>query len=122
MAGAAHLGVALAAKRAAPRMPLWALVLGSYLIDLVFAALTLAGKERMPARASGRGSAAAQTAEADAEKRTATSTNPWSHGLFMALVWTALSSLVATRVSGRRRTGAFFGLLVFSHWLVDFVS
>ena len=29
MAGAAHLGVALAAKRAAPRMPLWALVLGS---------------------------------------------------------------------------------------------
>jgi len=88
----------------------------------VSAALTVAGKERMPARASGRGSAAAQTAEADAEKRTATSTNPWSHGLFMALVWTALSSLVATRVSGRRRTGAFFGLLVFSHWLVDFVS
>jgi len=50
------------------------------------------------------------------------STNPWSHGLAMALVWTSLFGSVAGRVSRRRGTGLLVGSLVFSHWLVDFVS
>ena len=134
MAGAAHLGVALAAKRVAPRTPLWVLVLGSYLIDLVFMAFVAAGKERMPGRlwraapaaegvapAAG-GSSTAPSGDAPAADIEAVCTNPWSHGLLMALVWTVLSALVATRLSRSGRTGVFFGLLVFGHWIVDFVS
>jgi hypothetical protein len=112
MAGMAHLGVALGAKRVAPKTPLWILVTSSYAIDLVFMAFMLAGKERMPSRAGH---------EAPVEPAQA-STNPWSHGLAMALVYTSLLGLAAGGVSRRRRTGLLVGSLVFSHWLVDFVS
>jgi hypothetical protein len=131
MAGVAHLSVALAAKRVAPRAPLWALVLGAYLIDLVFMVFMAAGKERIPSRSADEDApeagadAAALDAATGADARSAaaeTGTNPWSHGLLMALVWTALAGLVATRVGRSRRTGFFFALLVFSHWIVDFVT
>jgi hypothetical protein len=112
MAGAAHLGVALAAKRVAPRMPLWALVLSSYAIDLLFMAFMLAGKERMPSRVG-------HESPVEPAKQ---STNPWSHGLAMALIWTSLSGLIAGRVSRHRHSGLLISSLVFSHWLVDFVS
>ena len=112
MAGMAHLGVALGAKRVAPKTPLWILVTSSYAIDLLFMVFMLAGKESMPSRAGH---------EAPVEPAHG-STNPWSHGLAMALVWTSLLGSVAGRVSRRRRTGFLIGSLVFSHWLVDFVS
>ena len=70
MAGMAHLGVALGAKRVAPKTPLWILVTSSYAIDLLFMVFMLAGKERMPSRAGH---------EAPVEPAMA-STNPWSHG------------------------------------------
>lgn len=135
MAGAAHLGVALAAKRVAPRMPLWALVLSSYVIDVAFIGFALAGKEHLPRRAQpSERRAAADVAQAtrrdvgrgDADMSRGVArppgTNPWSHGLAMAPVWTLLSMLVAAAVSRDRRTTGFVGLLVFGHWLVDFIT
>lgn len=95
MAAFAHLGVGLAAKRLAPRIPLAYLVVGAWVIGIVFGVFWLAGIERV-----------GQTA-------------PWSHGLFMAVVWSALSAPVAALLSRNARTGVFFGLLVFSHWVVD---
>lgn len=108
----AHRGVALGAKRVAPKTPLSILVTSPYAIDLIFMAFILAGKERMPSRA-GHGAPLGPAQQ---------STNPWSHGLAMALVWTSLLGFVAGRVNRRRRTGLLVGSLVFSHWLVDFVS
>lgn len=135
MAGAAHLGVALAAKRVAPRMPLWALVLSSYAIDVAFIGFALAGKEHMPRRAqpgnegtAGKVDSATQRDLGRDDSGTPSAvarpvdTNPLSHGLAMAAVWTMLSMLVAAVVSRDRRATGTVGLLVFGHWLVDFVS
>jgi membrane-bound metal-dependent hydrolase YbcI (DUF457 family) len=47
---------------------------------------------------------------------------PYSHGLFMALVWTALAGLLAWRIYHSRRAGLVIGLVVFSHWILDFIS
>ena len=135
MAGAAHLGVALAAKRVAPRMPLWALVLSSYAIDVAFIGFALAGKEHMPRRAqpgnegtAGKVDSATQRDLGRDDSGTPSAvarpvdTNSLSHGLAMAAVWTMLSMLVAAVVSRDRRATGTVGLLVFGHWLVDFVS
>jgi hypothetical protein len=135
MAGAAHLGVALAAKRVAPRMPLWALVLSSYAIDVAFIGFALAGKEHMPRRAQPENKGAAGKVDSAAQRDSGcddagtpsevarpVGTNPLSHGLAMAAVWTSLSILIAAAVSRDRRTTGTVGLLVFGHWLVDFIS
>lgn len=46
---------------------------------------------------------------------------PWSHGLFMSLVWTFLAAGVAYLVYKDRRSTLIFGLLVSSHWILDFI-
>jgi len=103
MASLTHLGVGLAAKRIAPRIPVWILIVAAYAIDLLWGVFFFAGLEAMP----GQGPA---------------TTNPWSHGLFMAVVWSLLAGLAAFGLSRDRRTGVVIGLLVFSHWVVDFIS
>ncbi len=101
MAGITHLGVGLAAKRLAPKTPVLVLILAAYAIDFIWAIFLFAGVERL----------------ADG-----TTTNPWSHGLFMASVWSLLIGLVAFLVSRSHRASWVAGLLVFSHWVVDFIS
>lgn len=103
MAGLAHLGVGLAAKRVAPKIPAGWLVAAAYGIDIVWAGFWAAGAEHLPA--PGVNSAA-----------------PWSHGLFMSLVWSLGAGLIALRISRSRHTGLIIGLLVFSHWVVDFIA
>jgi hypothetical protein len=107
-------------------MPLWALVLSSYAIDIVFAGFALAGKEHMPARASKAGPAAEIAGAGDIDEATvavsSSGTNPWSHGLAMAAVWTLLSMVISAGVSRDRHATRVVGLLVFGHWLVDFIT
>jgi hypothetical protein len=47
---------------------------------------------------------------------------PWSHGLFMSVVWSVAATFLAARIYHGRRAGVVIGLLVFSHWVLDFVS
>lgn len=103
MAGIAHLGVGLAAKRAAPGIPVFFLILASYAIDLIWAVFMLTGIEGLPGMQPAK-------------------TIAWSHGLLMALVWSLLGGLIAFRIGRSRRAGWVIGLLVFSHWVVDFIS
>ncbi|MBN1285422.1 MAG: hypothetical protein JXB47_08490 [Anaerolineae bacterium] len=103
MAGLTHLGVGLAAKRVAPKTPLWALVVSAYALDFLFGVFWLLGIERVPGE--------------DVE-----ASSPYSHGLFMAAIWSALAGLTARRISRDTRTGWVVGLLTFSHWVVDFIS
>lgn len=51
-----------------------------------------------------------------------TSYIPWSHGLFMAAVWSLLGFALAFLLSRHLRTGLIIGALVFSHWVLDFIS
>ena len=103
MALLTHLGVGLAAKRIAPKTPVIVLILAAYTIDFIWAAFYFAGIEKLP----GPGPV---------------TTNPWSHGLLMSLVWSLLIGLAAFLVSRSSRAGWVAGLLVFSHWIVDFIS
>ena len=107
-------------------MPLWALVLSSYAIDIVFVGFAMVGKEHMPARSRKARPAAEIAGAGDADEATAAApspgTNPWSHGLAMAAVWTVLSMVISAGVSRDRHTTRVVGLLVFGHWLVDFIT
>ena len=103
MAGLAHLGVGLAAKPVAPKVSLVVLLVSTYVIDMVWGIFFFAGIEHLP-------------------QPGLTTTNPWSHGLFMAVVWSVLAGLVAALISRNARLSVVIGLLVFSHWVVDFIS
>lgn len=97
MAGIAHFGVGLAAKRVAPKVPLWILLVASDFIDIIWFILFVLGIENL-------------------------TNSPWSHGIFMSLVWSLLAGLTAGLMFRNRSTGLIIALLVFSHWVLDFIS
>jgi membrane-bound metal-dependent hydrolase YbcI (DUF457 family) len=45
----------------------------------------------------------------------------WSHGLFMTVVWSLVAAAIAFIFSRERRTSIAIGLMVFSHWALDFI-
>ena len=94
-----HFSVGLAAKPAAPRVALGVLLLATWLLDVLAIAFGRAGIET-------GGSAGL----------------PWSHGLFMSVVWSVTAALLAQRIYRDHRAGVVVGLLVFSHWVLDFIS
>jgi hypothetical protein len=104
MAALGHLGVGLAAKRFAPEVPVGYLILGAYALDVVWFACFGLGLEPLP-------------------KPGQPEVLPvWSHSLTMALVWSALGALIAWRVWRTARAAVVCGLVVFSHWVVDWIT
>lgn len=101
MPALSHIGLGLAAKRATPKISLVVLVLASLGLDLLVGVFWLAGILHII------------PAEFD--------TLPWSHGLFMSTLWSVIAALLAVRIYRDWRAGAVIGLLVFSHWLLDFM-
>ena len=102
MAGIAHLGIGLAFKLLIPDIPVIILVLCSYLLDLLFLIFMFAGFEDIPR--------SDRITEA-----------PWSHSLFMALIWSVLAALSVMLVSQDSYVSIIIGLLIFSHWVIDFI-
>jgi hypothetical protein len=94
-----HFAVGLAAKPAAPKLPLGVLLLATEIPDILALTLGYAGVE-------GKAGGAL----------------PWSHGLFMCAVWSAVAALVSARIFRDYRGGVVVGLMVLSHWLLDFIS
>jgi hypothetical protein len=94
-----------AAKPGGPKIPLGVLLAASWLLDFLYFIFAFAGLESVE----------------NLTKPGAVPT-PYSHGLFMALVWTTLAGLLAWRVYHSRRAGLVIGLVVFSHWVLDFIS
>lgn len=105
----AHTGVALAAQAAVPRVRLPVLLLAANGLDLMCFGLTAAGVERI------------QLTPRPAAASPEPPSYPWSHGLFMAGVWSAASA-AAARAYQDRSTGAVLGLVVLSHWVLDWVA
>ena len=97
-----HIGVGLAAKPVAPKAPLGALLFSATAIDTLWGVFALTGIEALDF--------------------SGTSSLHWSHGLFMAVVWSLAGFVIALLLTRDRRTSAVIGLLVFSHWLLDFIS
>jgi len=93
-----HCAVGLAAKPAAPKAPLGVLLLATEILDVLAIAFGWAGIESVKAGA------------------------PWSHGLFMSAIWSVAAAWLVARIFHDRRAGVAAGLLVFSHWVLDFIS
>ncbi|MFX0124601.1 MAG: hypothetical protein ACFFAE_13295 [Candidatus Hodarchaeota archaeon] len=102
MAGIAHLGVGLAFKILAPEVPVLILIIGSYLLDIVFLVFMFAGLEELP-------------------QNDRVVESPWSHSLFMAVIWSVVATVVTTFIIHDLYISLIMGLLVFSHWVIDFI-
>jgi hypothetical protein len=97
-----HIAVGMAAKPFTPTVRLGVLLLAAMAIDTLCGLFVLVGIEWTDAGGA--------------------SYIPWSHGLFMAVVWSAAGFALSFLLSRDRRTALVIGLLVYSHWLLDFIS
>ena len=105
-----HFGVALAAKKVAPRTPLPALFAAAAFVDIIWPLFLLTGLERA------RG-APGITAVTSIEFIS----YPYSHSLVMAIVWGVLLALAALPFTKSPRGAGVIGLLVVSHWFLDLI-
>ena len=112
-----HYSASLVAKRIAPELPLWALLLAAQAVDVAWAVFILTGVEHVrivPGH---------------------TATNPldlyhmpYTHSLPAALLWSIGAALLtyawarpAQPAPGAWRVAAVPGAVVFSHWCLDLV-
>ena len=110
--GPGHLAVAFAAKPLAPKAPLWTLLVASEAIDLLCFGFFAIGIEQ---------AGITQTDLTHGVRIVADGLIPWSHGLFMSVVWSLLAAGIAYLVWRDRQVSAIMGLVVFSHWVLDFI-
>lgn len=106
-----HFAVALAAKRAAPRTSLGVLFAACQLPDLVWPVLLLLGWERVRIEPG-----------ATAFTPLDFTHYPISHSLLATLVWSVLAGGGYALWRRDRAGGATVGLLVLSHWVLDWVT
>jgi hypothetical protein len=112
MSGIGHLAVGFAAKPIAPQIPLWALLVASEVNDLAYFVFTAVGVEQKV------------DTTMDFTKGVTyltASSNPWSHGLFMSVVYSVAASAVTYLFLRDRRSASVVGGVVFSHWILDFL-
>ncbi len=105
-----HFALAFAAKRVAPKASLGTLFAACQLLDLIWPPLVLLGVERV---------------RIDPGNTAFTPLDfvhyPWSHSMDMALFWGALFGGVYFVVRRDGATAAWLGVLVFSHWVLDWI-
>jgi hypothetical protein len=99
------------ARPLAPKAPVWALVAATQVPDLLFFGFQAAGLEKQAATHLDLNRGLVYLSQP---------VMPWSHGLFMCVVWSAAAGGLAYLFSHDRRASLAMGLLVFSHWLLDF--
>lgn len=110
--GPAHLAIGLSAKPAAPKVSLLVLLVASEALDLLsFLFITLGLED----------AGISQTDFNQGVQVLVPGSIPWSHGLVMAVVWSLLFSAVALLFFKDRGISIIIGLVVFSHWLLDFI-
>ena len=112
MSGIGHLAVGLAVKPAVSQTPLWALLLASEANDLLYFLFTTTGLEQKVAYTM---------SFSQGVQHLTTGSNPWSHGFFMSIVWSLAAAGITLLLTRQRRTAGTIGLVVFSHWVLDFL-
>jgi hypothetical protein len=101
MAGLGHIGFGFAAKPHAPKVHLLVLLIATELIDILWGLFYFTGIDR---------------------DRVGLYSSPWSHSLFMSVIWSLLAAVIVARIYKDHRSGIVVGLLVFSHWVIDFIT
>lgn len=105
-----HYAAALAAKAVQPKAPLWTYVLGAQLVDVAWGGLVLAGVERM------------SLDERLAGSPLVLSHMPYTHSLPAVVIWALAAGLAAFFLLKLPRAAAIaVGLVVASHWALDFL-
>jgi hypothetical protein len=107
-----HFAIGLAAKPAAPKIPLWLLLAATETLDLLCFGFTALGIES---------AGSSQTDLVHGTQILSPAVIPWSHGLLMSLAWSALIGIAVYPVFRSRRTSMILGGVVFSHWVLDFI-
>ncbi|MBP3962955.1 metal-dependent hydrolase [Paenibacillus lignilyticus] len=105
---AGHFGLAAGVRAKAPEVPLWALLAGSQLLDIVFIPMVMRGAESMDDKTHGSGYGEL-IIHAD-----------YTHSLVAALLLSVLAGLLAWRLWGKRAS-RIMASVVFSHWVLDLV-
>lgn len=105
---AGHFGLAAIVKSRADRLPLWALLVSSQLLDVAFIPMAMTGAESIDETKYGGGYGGA-VIHAD-----------YTHSLLGAIILTLAAAFIGRRIWGDR-AGVITGAVVFSHWLLDLV-
>lgn len=104
---AGHFGFAAAVKAKSPSVPLWALMLASQWLDVIFVPLLVAGVERLdPVPGSKPGAYGGAVIHAN-----------YTHSLVGAAVLSVVFGLFFFRRGAR--TAIVLGLVAMSHWFLD---
>jgi hypothetical protein len=106
-----HLAVGFAAKRAAPRASLPLLLAAPQVLDILWPIFNLLGIERSHIQAG-----------ATAASPLVLEYMPYSHGLVAAIGWSVLVGAAYGIIKRDARTAFVLGLLVSSHWVLDWIS
>lgn len=106
-----HFALAFAAKKIEPRVSLATTILAAQLADTIWPFLLLAGVERATIAP---GATAVTPLRFDHY--------PWSHSLLMLTIYGVLFGVIHLRARRQMRAAVLLGLLVVSHWLLDYVT
>ena len=106
-----HFAVGFAGKRAAPRASVSALLFAALFADVLWPVLIAIGAEEVRI-------APGSTVYTPLEFVS----YPWSHSLLMLIIWGALFAAFYRNRPDGRRTGLVLGLLVVSHWVLDWIT
>jgi hypothetical protein len=105
-----HFGVALAAKRVAPRVSLGTTILATCFLDAVWPLLVIAGVERV------------EIAPGITKMTPLDFVHyPWSHSLLAAIGWGVAFAGVYWALKRNTRDAILLGAIVVSHWVLDWV-
>ena len=105
-----HFGVALAAKKVAPKTSLGTLILGAQFADLLWPILLLAGVEQVEIVPG-----ITRVSPFDFTDY------PISHSLLMLLVWSVVVGGIYYALRRYRRGALVIAAAVISHWILDFI-
>ena len=107
-----HLAIGFAAKPATQKAPIWVLLVAAELLDLINFPLQALKIENYPIGAVNFVNGLQMASPAHM---------PWSHSLFMAVVWSLLAAGIAYIAYKDRKTSSIIGMVVFSHWFLDLI-
>jgi hypothetical protein len=106
-----HFAAAFGAKRAAPRPSLGVLFAAAQLPDLVWPVFLLTGWERVRVTPSSNPFLVLEFTH-----------YPWTHSLLAVVAWGLLAGAAYVALTRDRSGGLAVGLLVVSHWVLDYVT
>lgn len=96
MSPTGHLAIGFATKKYAPQIPVVVFLIAAYAIDLIYFIFLALGIDKLDY-------------------------DPWSHSLFMAIIWSISAGLITLFFSRKFQSALVIGLVVFSHWILDII-